>query len=125
VVFDRDDNRVGKILADGTLALDQAKNELWTGSNAQTDTPGAGSAPAELAVVATVGFTPHWLELFTSQLERVGTRCVVRQLPFPALGRALQQGSFEAALIGFPATRIPIACCSTHSTARVEATTRA
>jgi len=38
VAFDRDDNRVGKILADGTIALDQAKNELWTGSNAQTDT---------------------------------------------------------------------------------------
>lgn len=38
VVFDHDDNRVGKILADGTFALDQAKNELWTGSNAQTDT---------------------------------------------------------------------------------------
>lgn len=38
VVFDRDENRVGKINADGTFALDQAKNELWTGSNAQTDT---------------------------------------------------------------------------------------
>jgi peptide/nickel transport system substrate-binding protein len=61
-----------------------------------------GAAPAELAVLATVGFTPHWLELFKSQLERVGTRCVVRQLPFPALLRALRQHSFEAALIGFP-----------------------
>jgi uncharacterized protein len=37
VVFDRDDNRVGKVLEDGTFALDHAKNELWTGSNAQTD----------------------------------------------------------------------------------------
>lgn len=61
-----------------------------------------GATPAELAVVATVGFTPRWLELFTSQLARVGTRCVVRQLPFPALLRALQGHSFEAALIGFP-----------------------
>ena len=61
-----------------------------------------GAAPAELAVLATVGFTPHWLELFQRQLERVGTRCVVHQLPFPALLRALQQRSFDAALIGFP-----------------------
>ena len=61
-----------------------------------------GAAPAELTVIATVGFTPHWLELFKSQLARVGTRCVVRQLPFPALLRALQRHSFEAALIGFP-----------------------
>jgi uncharacterized protein len=38
VVFDHEDNRVGKVLADGTLDIDQAKNELWTGSNAQTDT---------------------------------------------------------------------------------------
>lgn len=38
VVFDRDDNRVGKVLPDGTFDIDQAKNELWTGSNAQTDT---------------------------------------------------------------------------------------
>lgn len=38
VVFDREDNRVGKVLPDGTFDLDQAKNELWTGSNAQTDT---------------------------------------------------------------------------------------
>lgn len=38
VAFDRDDNHVGKILADGSFALDAAKNELWTGSNAQTDT---------------------------------------------------------------------------------------
>jgi len=60
-----------------------------------------GAAPAELAVVATMGFTPQWLELFQSQLERVGTRCVVRQLPFPALLRALLHGSFEAALTGF------------------------
>ncbi len=37
VVFDRDDNRLGKVLADGTFELDEAKNELWTGSNAQTD----------------------------------------------------------------------------------------
>lgn len=64
--------------------------------------PERGAAPAELAVVATVGFTPRWLELFKSQLERVGTRCVVRQLPFPALLRALRHRSFEAALIGFP-----------------------
>jgi uncharacterized protein len=38
VVFDREDNRVGKVLADGSLALDREKNELWTGSNALTDT---------------------------------------------------------------------------------------
>lgn len=38
VAFDRDDNRVGKVLADGTFDLNQAKNDLWTGSNAQTDT---------------------------------------------------------------------------------------
>lgn len=38
VVFDRDDNRVGKVLPDGTFELDEAKNELWTGSNARTDT---------------------------------------------------------------------------------------
>lgn len=38
VAYDRDDNRVGKILADGSFAIDEAKNELWTGSNAQTDT---------------------------------------------------------------------------------------
>jgi uncharacterized protein len=37
VAFDRDDNRVGKVLEDGTFAVDPAKNELWTGSNAQTD----------------------------------------------------------------------------------------
>jgi uncharacterized protein len=37
VAFDRDDNHVGKVLPDGTFALDHAKNELWTGSNAQTD----------------------------------------------------------------------------------------
>ena len=37
VVFDREDNRVGKVLADGSFALDQDKNQLWTGSNAQTD----------------------------------------------------------------------------------------
>ena len=42
VVFDRDDNHVGKILPDGSFALDQAKNELWTGSNAQTD-PSCGT----------------------------------------------------------------------------------
>lgn len=61
-----------------------------------------GAAPAELTVVATIGFTPQWLELFKSQLERAGTRCAVHQLPFPALRRALRHGSFEAALIGFP-----------------------
>jgi peptide/nickel transport system substrate-binding protein len=61
-----------------------------------------GAAPAELTVIATAGFTPRWLELFRSQLERVGTRCVVHRLPFPALLRALRQQSFEAALIGFP-----------------------
>jgi peptide/nickel transport system substrate-binding protein len=61
-----------------------------------------GAAMAELTVLATVGFTPRWLELFQAQLQRVGTRCVVRRLPFPALHRALQRGSFEAALIGFP-----------------------
>jgi peptide/nickel transport system substrate-binding protein len=61
-----------------------------------------GAAPAELTVVATVGFTRRWLELFKSQLARVGTRCVVHQLPFPALRRAVLHGSFEAALIGFP-----------------------
>jgi peptide/nickel transport system substrate-binding protein len=60
-----------------------------------------GAAPAELTVLAAVGFTPQWIELFKSQLARVGTRCAVHQLPFPALRRALQQGSFEAALIGF------------------------
>lgn len=38
VVFDREDNRVGRVLPDGTFELDHAKNELWTGSNAQTDT---------------------------------------------------------------------------------------
>lgn len=50
-----------------------------------------GAAPAELTVIATAGFTPCWLELFKSQLARVGTRCVVHKLPFPALlfsGRA-------------------------------------
>jgi peptide/nickel transport system substrate-binding protein len=61
-----------------------------------------GAAPAELVVVATVGFTPQWLELFKRQLARVGTRCVVHQLPFAALRRAVLRGSFEAALIGFP-----------------------
>ena len=61
-----------------------------------------GAAPAELTVVATLGFTRQWLELFKSQLARVGTRCVVHQLPFPALRRAVLHGSFEAALIGFP-----------------------
>jgi peptide/nickel transport system substrate-binding protein len=61
-----------------------------------------GAAPAELAVVATAGFTSSWLELFQTQLERAGTRCVVRTLPFPALLRALRHGSFEAALMGFP-----------------------
>ena len=60
-----------------------------------------GAAPAELTVVATAGFTPQWLELFKRQLERVGTRCVVHRLPFPALLRALQHRSFEAALTGF------------------------
>jgi peptide/nickel transport system substrate-binding protein len=53
-------------------------------------------------VVANAGFTPQWIELFKRQLERVGTRCVVHRLPFPALLRALRQHSFEAALIGFP-----------------------
>ncbi|HET9623658.1 MAG TPA: radical SAM protein [Kofleriaceae bacterium] len=38
VAFDREDNRVGKVLADGSFAIDEAKHELWTGSNAQTDT---------------------------------------------------------------------------------------
>jgi peptide/nickel transport system substrate-binding protein len=61
-----------------------------------------GAAPAELAVVATAGFTRQWLELFKSQLECAGIRCVVRPLPFPALLRALRHRSFEAALIGFP-----------------------
>ncbi len=60
-----------------------------------------GAAPAKLEVLATAGFTPRWLELFKSQLERAGTRCVVHQLPFPALRRALLHGSFEAALTGF------------------------
>ena len=60
-----------------------------------------GAAPAELTVVATAGFTPQWLELFKRQLERVGTRCVVHRLPFPALLRALRHRSFEAALTGF------------------------
>jgi peptide/nickel transport system substrate-binding protein len=61
-----------------------------------------GAAPAELTVVATLGFTRQWLELFKTQLARVGTRCVVHQLPFPALRRAVVHASFEAALIGFP-----------------------
>jgi ABC-type transport system substrate-binding protein len=61
-----------------------------------------GGAPAELAVIATAGFTPQWIELFTRQLARIGTRCVVRLLPFPALRRALVHGSFEAVLTGFP-----------------------
>ena len=56
----------------------------------------------QLTVVANAGFTPHWLELFKRQLERVGTHCVVHRLPFPALVRALRGRSFEAALIGFP-----------------------
>lgn len=43
-----------------------------------------------------------WLELFKSQLARVETRCVVHKLPFAALRRALQHGSFEAARIGSP-----------------------
>lgn len=38
VAYDHPDNHVGKVLADGSFALDGAKNELWTGSNAQTDT---------------------------------------------------------------------------------------
>jgi uncharacterized protein len=37
VVFEREENRVGHVNPDGTLTLDQAKNELWTGSNALTD----------------------------------------------------------------------------------------
>ena len=61
-----------------------------------------GAAPAELTVLATVGFTPRWLERFKHQLERAGTRCVVHALPFPALRRALVHGSFEAVLTGFP-----------------------
>jgi ABC-type transport system substrate-binding protein len=71
-------------------------------SRSPTSSLARGAAPAKLEVLATVGFTPRWLELFKSQLERVGTRCVVHLLPFPALRRALLHGSFEAALIGFP-----------------------
>ena len=37
VVFDRPENRVGHVAPDGTLAIDPAKNALWTGSNAATD----------------------------------------------------------------------------------------
>jgi uncharacterized protein len=38
VVFDRDENRVGRVNADGTFTVDEAKQQLWTGSNALTDT---------------------------------------------------------------------------------------
>lgn len=37
VVFDREENRLGRVLEDGTLAFDAEKNYLWTGSNALTD----------------------------------------------------------------------------------------
>lgn len=70
-------------------------------SRSSASSPERGAAPAKLEVLATAGFTPRWIELFKSQLERVGTRCVVHQLPFPALRRAILHGSFEAALTGF------------------------
>jgi uncharacterized protein len=37
VVFDREDNRVGKVLPDGKFFVDGEKQQLWTGSNALTD----------------------------------------------------------------------------------------
>jgi uncharacterized protein len=37
VVFDRPENRIGQVALDGTLSVDAAKNQLWTGSNAITD----------------------------------------------------------------------------------------
>ena len=61
-----------------------------------------GAAPAKLEVLATVGFTRQWIELFKHQLARAGTHCVVHRLPFPALSRAILHGSFEAALVGAP-----------------------
>jgi uncharacterized protein len=37
VVFDRPENKIGRINDDGTFTLDNAKNDLWTGSTALTD----------------------------------------------------------------------------------------
>lgn len=37
VVFDREENRLGRIREDGALQIDLDKNRLWTGSNALTD----------------------------------------------------------------------------------------
>jgi uncharacterized protein len=42
VVFDHEANKIGWIGDDGTLHIDQAKNLVWTGSNALTDS-GCGS----------------------------------------------------------------------------------
>jgi len=37
VVFDREENKVGRVNMDGTFTVDQEKQGLWTGSNALTD----------------------------------------------------------------------------------------
>jgi peptide/nickel transport system substrate-binding protein len=66
-----------------------------------------GAPPAELTVLATKGYTAQWLEVFSEQLGRAGTRCTVREVPFEALRSALEQRSFEAALIGFPGLADP------------------
>jgi peptide/nickel transport system substrate-binding protein len=59
--------------------------------------------PRHLTVLATRGFTPRWIELFTAQLERRGIRCDVRLLPVRELRRALADRDFDAALLGAPA----------------------
>ncbi len=42
VVFDREENQVGRVNPDGTFTVDADKQELWTGSNAVTD-PSCGT----------------------------------------------------------------------------------
>jgi uncharacterized protein len=37
VLFDLEENKVGRVNPDGTFAIDEAKSLLWTGSNALTD----------------------------------------------------------------------------------------
>lgn len=66
-----------------------------------------GTPPAELRVLATAGYTRSWLELFTTQLERGGTRCTVRELPFEELRNAVLGRGFEAVLMGFPGSGDP------------------
>ena len=42
VAFDNEKNKVGKVTLDGTLVVDESKNQLWTESNALTDSGCSG-----------------------------------------------------------------------------------